>query len=563
MQHWKEKSFAGVFYWQWLLLASHLALYFYWRDNSVFYWDDGVWLARVQEYWSEGWSSIAHLWPWEQGRQLRRHPTLAAYLHMIFFSAGQSSGAVLTGITFLHAAVQFVILRFCNRRGQFALGVFVCLLYFWTPSMQAYYGLRFWQIVYLPIVGMLFVLKCISHAESGDPKELFLAAVWAAVATLFHGTAACLFVVPAVFFLLHDRKFPLHKISTRDYGIACAALWVALTPWWVPLAKIYGWRVALSMLPIALLIGLRKVRVLEFSLLVVLIGVAIAGILYAPKLQVVVDNFSDLLSAPNAWLRTKGGFTVQDWYVPSWANPVSLLWLVCMVAGLVRWKHISSTGRALLWINLAPLALIILAHGAYRVGPHQYVLFLLPGAWMALGWFLIEEKFPVPMPARRSMALVAILACVAASTTYHGEVRRFGGRGQRCSTYGEKLAAVEQVTRSTEPVVIVQPQSGAFTSCTVVDAWKPLFQQKHWQWAPQATEPASNYNHISEPYILNQPPTPLPTHSETWSSTRAITITRSKVPIYFPAGKVAGVPGHPALFRPESRWAPFRDNLGR
>jgi hypothetical protein len=526
MQHWNSKKFAGVYSWQWLLLASHLALYFYWRDNSVFYWDDGVWLARVQQYWSEGWNSLSHLWPWEPARQLRRHPTLAAYIHLAFFSFARTSGAVLTGITLLHAAVQFAILRFCNRRGQIALGVFVCLLYFWTPSMQAYYGLRFWQIVYLPMGVMFFVLKSIAHAESGEPRELFLAALWAVVATLFHGTAACLLAVPAVFFLLHDRKFPLHPISARDYFISCAALWVVLTPWWVPLAKIYGWWIAFSAVPIAVLFLLRKVRFLEIYLLAGFIGVAIAGILYAPELHVVVANLSDLLSAPNAWLRTKGSFTVQDWYVPRWANPVSLLWLLCMVAGLARWKHISSTGRALLWINLAPLSLIVLAHGAYRVGPHQYVLFLLPGAWMAMGWFLIEEKLPVPIPARRAMAAAAILACAAASITYHGEVRLFGGRGQRCSTYGEKLATVEAVTRASEPALIVQPQSGAFTSCTVADAWKPLFQQKHWRWVQQAT-PASSYHYISEPYILNQPPALLPPDSETLSTTRAITISRS------------------------------------
>jgi hypothetical protein len=526
MHHWKKKSFAGVFFWQWLLLASHLALYFYWRENSVFYWDDGVWLARVQQYWSEGWSSLSHLWPWEQDRQLRRHPTLAAYLHLVFFSAVPTSGAVLTGITFLHAAVQFALLCFWNRRGQVALGVFVCLLYFWTPSMQAYYGLRFWQIVYLPMVGMLFVLKCISYSESGKPKELFLAALWAVVAALFHGTAACLLAVPAAFLLLHDRKFPLHKITDQNYFASCAVLWLVLTPWWVPLAKIYSWRIAFSGAPIAILFVLRKVRVLELSLLVGIIGLAIAGMLCAPELHVVVANLSDLLSAPNAWLRTKGSFAVQDWYVPRWANPVSLLWLLCMAVGLMCWKYLSSTGRTLLWVNLAPLSLIVLAHAAYRVGPHQYVLFLLPGAWMALGWFLIEEKLPVPMPARRSMALAAILACVAASTTYHGEVSSFGGRGQRCSTYGEKLAAVELVTRGTEPAVIVQPQSGVFTSCTVAEAWKPLFQQKHWQWALEAT-PSSKYTYIAEPYIRNQPPAPLPADTEPWSSTRALSIGRS------------------------------------
>jgi|GEM_PF-5526475 len=526
MQQFKEKKFAGVLLWQWLLLASHLALYFFWRDNSVFYWDDGVWLSRVQQYWSEGWNSLSHLWPWEQGRQLRRHPTLAAYIHMAFFSVGHTSGAVLTGITLLHVAVQFAILRFFNRRNQIALGAFVCLLYFWTPSMQAYYGLRFWQIVYLPMVVMFFTLKCVSHAETGEPRELFFAALWATVATLFHGTAVCLLAVPAVFFVLHDRKFPLHKISARDYFIACAALWLLLTPWWVPLAKVYGWRTFLGAAPFGVVLLLRKVRFLELYLLAGFIGVGIAATLIAPELHVVVANLSDLLSAPNAWLRTKGSFPVQDWYVPSWANPVSLLWLLCMVVGLARWKHISSTGRALLWVNLAPLSLIVLAHSAYRVGPHQYVLFLLPGAWVALGWFLIEEKLPVPMPARRSMAAAAILACVAASIAYHGEVKFFGGRGQRCSTYGEKLTTVEQVTRGADPALIVQPQSGAFTSCTVADAWKPLFREKNWSLIPEAIA-ASKYNYISEPYILNQPPAALPSDSETWSNSRAISISRS------------------------------------
>lgn len=497
-----QKRFGGIHVWQWLILLVHALLYFHWWRNSVFYADDGIWLSNVRTFHAEGWTSIRQLFVGGQPGSIFRHSQLAPLLHLIPYSIVPRVESILVFVAFLHLCTQFLWVRFGHAIGRPALGTLVALLYFWTPAMCCYYGLRIWQIVYLPMVVSVFAVSLLDYGRRPTGRGLFVLCLWVALACHFHMLSGFLFAVVAIYFLFHPAP-----ISLREYGACVGAVAAILAP---VVGPIFSEQPAL--IPVALAAVLcpwfaRRWRLFSANggekwILACIAALVVGALVRRPEVARIPLLIFDMIAAPNPWLNGKFGFPRGGF--AAWQSYPVLLLLVAAGLGIKSFGTHGPLRRAVFWLNVVPAAFLFVSHAFHYLGPHQYFLILLPGIWLAIAFLVFDfdaRSLPPTLARARWIAgtcLVFVVALQSMSLQRH--VTATGGVGMRCSSLGTKLAVIDELMASgarPQVVPLATHVESHWRSCLTEVAWGPLVSER----APPAVDDGT-VAYVSEPRAL-------------------------------------------------------------
>jgi hypothetical protein len=495
-----SRQWLGIYTGQWACMLLQFVLFMSWMENAAFYYDDGVWLQRVQYFCSQGWNSLLQLFPWGPGRSSYRHPYVAALLHSLSYHIYPSVFSVLVGVAISHAVAWAAVLRVANAMNRPLLGWLFTLQYFWTPSMAAYYGLRIWQAVYLPVAATFFAVFCLRYSVTLQRRYIFLMAVMASVCVLFHASAASLFAVPIVLYWNQS-----HRISSRQYWIAIAVCGAVLAPWWVPL--LYKSERVLYFLPLAA----AAVWALRFTgplknlglVLIPALGVWLCAGVFGKTSIRLFELFGDILAAPSTWVAGKLALPLSGWQ-SNWLSVSLWIWAMALASLIFLWgrkRTIAPTECTLVLLNVLPLVLLSVLQIFHRIGPHHYCIALMPGAWLLISWFIVD-KWQQSRLFGSGLAVILVAQLVGSVWMHQRHLSQTGGIGARCSTLGEKQAVIAYLCDQSLGQVRLVPPDDTFNSCSYRQTWSPLIRESGCKkFSDFSKTPQASIGYLWEPHV--------------------------------------------------------------
>lgn len=434
-----------------VLLTIYSFLLFYSFGTSEMTSDDGLWNSLALDL-SDG---LQIPFTIESSIKGFHHTTLAAYIsyiplaiHKNHFSIQLFHGLL---ILLMHAYI-FCIGNLLKKPG---MGIFFSIIFFFTPSMSLFYGLKSWQLFYLPIFQVISLYYFISFFSNLKKVHLFISMFLVSWFPHFHLSAVVLF--PVFFFYLAFKRKSF-KIDHYDL-ITCLAMFFLINSTliynFIESYKTISLLIVVLFVSILLLINLdikwpsyQSQKKIYISLLIISLFLVFA---VKGHIRSFISAL-ELLPSNNLYVAHHLGFE-DDFSLVSSLLSLEVLFLFLFIFFKRPHSSFISFLFYLLTSILVICSLISLFISSYQI-PHQWFVFALIYIFLAISLFVcgLHNKL-----LRNTVLIFIVLSNIYHSTKMLHLVSTKGGQSIHLASYQDKKEILDIAFETSRNPIFIFP----------------------------------------------------------------------------------------------------------
>ena len=451
--------------------------------------DDGSWVRLARELVKGGDFPLFGL----RSSQGIPNSAYAIYLHALSYWLVPGFAGVILGVGLFVLATHALLIRVGNRAG--VSGMACSLLFFFTPAFFVFYNQKLWQVCYLPFFITLTLFFAQRYFEYFRARWLVATFFCAGLCSGFHFSG--FWLLPAVVLLPllapPERHARFSAVLASGVGL-CFALTPTLL--WCAMHRPSFVTPALAAFFAALFLywlGPRAPRLVHQALVWVLPTACLGCSWLLGARHSALEGiwgFLDLLPARSPYLEAHVG--TGSWnslQQASFARAISaaLLLVTLFLAGSVRrWSTIPPFERFLFYSLWIPLWLFVGSPAFFSEFPHQWYVFLFPGA-------ILAQLLALRGLGKLRVAVVAALLIVSLHSDFKQMkfVEASGGVSWHLASVDSKLAALREV-------FALSPGARVFAAVNLQRDWWN-YDLEGWREAAAQTRPPA----IPGPHLLS------------------------------------------------------------